>query len=272
VVHCAAVSGFGIAPDFWEIVNVRGTEHVIEACRAAGVRRLVHLSTMVVHEPLRGVVIDENGPYVADPGGPGYTASKIAAERLVLAAAPDLLVVVLRPGVVYGPRDRAALPRIVTQLAARRFLFVAGGRYRCHLVYVENLADAVVASLECTTAAGPYLVIDDPAVEVREFVCGIADGLGLPRPTLSLPEVLASSRMRLPRPLRWDIRRYGMPIFARDLRFSAERAQRELGYRSSIPYVEGMARLVAWAQADHASKVGSAHSPRSPMGEKSTHG
>jgi nucleoside-diphosphate-sugar epimerase len=108
----------------------------------------------------------------------------------VQAAARDVSVVVLRPGIVHGPRDRAALPRIVTQLAAGRFLFVADGRFRCHLVYVENLADAVVVSIECATAAGPYLVIDHPAVKVREFVFGIADGLGLPRPTLSLPELI----------------------------------------------------------------------------------
>jgi nucleoside-diphosphate-sugar epimerase len=230
----------------------------------------VHLSTIAVHEPREGVLIDEDAPFVAAPTGPGYAASKIAAERIVQAAARDLSVVVLRPGAVYGPRDRAALPRIVTQLAAGRFLFVAGGRFRCHLVYVENLADAVVASLECATAAGPYLVIDHPAVEVREFVFGIADGLGLPRPTLSLPEVIASARMRLPRRLRWDIRRYGMSIFAHDLRFSTQRAQRELGYQTRTSYAEGMARLIAWARGAHASNA--AWSTWSPIGEKSTHG
>lgn len=249
VVHCAAVSGRGIEADAWNTVNVRGTERVIEACCAAGVRRLVHLSTIVVHEPRPGVLLDEAAPFAANPGGPGYVASKIAAERLVQAAPAHLSVVVLRPGVVYGPRDRAAFSRIVAPLSAGRLLFVAGGHFRCHLVYVENLADAVVASIENVAATGAYIVIDEPTVEVREFVCDIANGLGLPSPRISIPAFVAAARGWLPRRLRWDIRRYGMPIFTRDLRFSTERAQRELGYHSRITYDEGMARLIAWARA-----------------------
>ncbi len=271
VVHCAAVSGSRIAPEAWEAVNVRGTQHVIEASRACAVRRLVHLSTIVVHEPRRGVIIEEDSPYVADPQGPGYVASKIAAEHL-LRAARDLSIVVLRPGVVYGPRDRAALPRIVAQLSADRFWFVSGGRFRCHLVYVENLADAVIASIVCPAAAGSYLVIDEPTVQVREFVSDIANGLKLPCPRASVPQFVAASRIRLPRPLRWDIQRYAMPIFSRDIRFSTERAQRELGYRSRIAYTEGMARLMAWARGAYAPKATSSESAFSPTDEKSTHG
>jgi nucleoside-diphosphate-sugar epimerase len=128
-------------------------------------------------------------------------------------------------------------------------------------VYVENLVDAILASIERVAATGPYLVIDDPTVEVRDFIWGIADGLGLSRPTRSVPRFIASARIWLPRPLRWDVRRYGLQVLTRDLRFSTERARRQLGYRSRILYAEGMARLVAWAQADHASKVDSADSP-----------
>lgn len=260
VVHCAAASGYGVAPDAWQLVNVRGTEHVVEACRAVGVRRLVHLSTILVHELRSGVLIDENTPYAAQPPA-GYVASKIAADEFVRAAARDLSVVVLRPGVVYGPRDNAALPRILALLSSGRFWFVGGGRYPCHLVYVENLVDAVVASIECATAAGPYLVMDDPAVQVREFIWAIADGLDLPRPTRSVPVSIAkavdASRTWLPAPLRWHplIRRFGVGIFTLDLRFSTERAQRELRYRSRVSYAEGMARFVAWARAEHALKA-----------------
>jgi 2-alkyl-3-oxoalkanoate reductase len=255
VVHCAAVADFGVTSDTWHSVNVRGTEHVVAAARAAGVGRLVHLSTFLVHEPREGVCIDENGPIAAHPPA-GYVASKVAADALVRSAASDLSVVVLRPGVVYGPRDGAALPRIVALLSSGRFWFVAGGRFHAHVVYVENLVDAVVASIERTAAAGAYLVIDHPPVEVREFIWEIADGLGMPRPARSVPRFIAvaaeRARQKLPRALRGEtlLRRYGMQVFTRDLRFSTERAQRELGFCSRIPYAEGMGRLVAWARRD----------------------
>jgi nucleoside-diphosphate-sugar epimerase len=258
VVHCAAVAGFGVAPETWHDVNVRGTEHVVAAARAAGVGRLVHLSTLLVHPLREGACIDESGPLAAQRSA-GYVASKVAADALVRRAGSDLPIVVLRPGVVYGPRDGVALPRIAALLSSGRFWFVAGGRFHAQLVYVENLVDAVVASIERPAASGPYLLVDSPPVQVRDFIWGIADGLGVPRPRRSVPRSVATvadaARRKLPRALRGEplLRRYGMQIFTRDLRYSTERAQRELGFCSRVSFAEGMGRLVAW----HASRSGS---------------
>jgi nucleoside-diphosphate-sugar epimerase len=111
-----------------------------------------------------------------------------------------------------------------------------------------------VESIDRADAAGPYLVMDDPIVEVREFIWGIADGLSLPRPARSVPRFIDSARTWLPRPLRWDVRRYGIGTFTRELQFSTERVRRDLGYCSHISYAEGMRRLVAWARAEYVPK------------------
>src|ERR671933_399063 len=84
--------------------NVDGTRNVIEACRAAGVRRLVHVSTeavLIAGEPL--INVDETTPRRPDSPAP-YPRSKALAEEAVLAAS-GVERVIVRPRFVWGAGD-----------------------------------------------------------------------------------------------------------------------------------------------------------------------
>jgi dihydroflavonol-4-reductase len=83
-------------------VNARGSENVVRAARAAGVRRLVHTSTIDVFHAEPGERFDESR--VADyPKGTAYERSKQEAERLVLGVGGGIEVVIVNPAAVYGP-------------------------------------------------------------------------------------------------------------------------------------------------------------------------
>ena len=83
-------------------VNALGSESVARAARAAGVRRLVHTSTIDVFHAPRGGRFDESE--LADyPKGTAYERSKQEAERLVLDASGGMDVVLVNPAGVYGP-------------------------------------------------------------------------------------------------------------------------------------------------------------------------
>jgi nucleoside-diphosphate-sugar epimerase len=254
VAHCAAVSGYQVRPEDWSLVNVEGTRNVVEACQKLGVGRLVHISTFLVTAKPEHALIDEAMAYEA-PGTSEYVDSKIAAEQIV-AAAQGLATVILRPGVIYGPRDRAGLPRIIDPIKSGRFWFSLGGRNPCHLIYVENLVDAIVAALTREEAQGAYFILDQPPVTVSEFIAELANILGAPRPTrtvpLSLVKLINRVGYRLPR--RWrpanPAWRYGMQIFTRDLHYSTRKAQRELGFRSGVGFQEAIARLAAWLRSE----------------------
>src|SRR5439155_20923549 len=86
----------------FERVNARGTESVVRAAREAGVRRVVHTSTIDVFHAEPGGRFDES--QVADyPKGTAYERSKQHAERLALEAAGDMELVIVNPSAVYGP-------------------------------------------------------------------------------------------------------------------------------------------------------------------------
>ena len=127
--HAAAkVEDWGDPEDF-ERLNVRGTQNVIDACREAGVRRLVHVGTeaaLMAGQPL--VNVDENAPL--RPDSPAlYSSSKAKAEQLVRAANGDgLETVVVRPRFVWGRGDTTLLPALIEMVALRPLPLGGGGR------------------------------------------------------------------------------------------------------------------------------------------------
>src|ERR1700685_710002 len=103
IVHCAGIVKARNSDEFFA-VNVVGTSNVVQAARAlrGKLRRFVHVSSLEAVGPSpdgRPVSADQENPVTA------YGRSKLAAEKVVLAAKDDLPVTVLRPGAIYGPRD-----------------------------------------------------------------------------------------------------------------------------------------------------------------------
>jgi nucleoside-diphosphate-sugar epimerase len=147
--HAAAnVSDWPPREDYLR-VNVEGTRKVIEACRAGGVRRLVHVGTeaaLMAGEPLR--MVEERAPLRPDSKC-GYCASKAVAERLVRDANGDgLETVVVRPRLVWGPRDTTVLPALVEAVEGGRFAWIGGGRHRTSTTYVDNAVEGLVLGAE----------------------------------------------------------------------------------------------------------------------------
>jgi NAD dependent epimerase/dehydratase len=122
VFHLAALIGIPYsyeAPESYVQTNVVGTQNVLDACRGAGIERLVHTSTSEVYGTARYVPIDEAHPL--QPQSP-YSASKMGADMMALSHynAFELPVAVVRPFNTYGPRQstRAVIPTILAQLYA----------------------------------------------------------------------------------------------------------------------------------------------------------
>src|SRR3712207_6936432 len=127
----------------WE-ANVVAPRRVLDAAVAAGVRRVVHLSSIVVHGFEFDGEVDERSP--VRPNGVHYVDTKIASEQVVLAAhsAGELLCTIVRPGDVYGPRSRPWTIEPVRLLKAGPFLLPAGGRGMLSPVYVDDLVDGII--------------------------------------------------------------------------------------------------------------------------------
>jgi len=251
VVHAASVVHHpGATEAEYATFNVEGTRALLRACKAAGVERLVFLSTIKVYgEEPRAAVIDESTPVVGDSP---YARTKIEAERLVLAAAseggPSAAVLRLCP--VFGRGDKSNVQAMIRAIARRRFVLPGGGKNRKSIVHISSVTEVARAAVS-SDATGLFVVADAEAPTMRGLADTIADVLGAPKPP-SAPEPLVRTALlaletaftalgRKPPFTREQLKKLLEPTVC-----SPARAQRDLGAQCHVDLREAIADEVCW--------------------------
>jgi nucleoside-diphosphate-sugar epimerase len=250
--HCAAHLGSWGSREEFEQVNVAGTRNVVEACRAAGVRRLVHTSSeaaVTAGDPL--VDVDETAPLRPDSGSL-YCATKARAEQVVRDRNGDgIETVVVRPRFVWGRGDRTILPGLVKSIEAGRFAWIGGGRQRTSTTHVDNVVEGLMMAAERGEPGGVYFVTDGDPVVFRDFVSELVATQGVEPPTRSMPAWLAGTVARggellwraLPLPGQPPVTRMEYWVSSQQQTIDISRARRELGYEPVQTIPAGMAEL-----------------------------
>ena len=260
VFHVAAKAGiWGAYQDYFSI-NVRGTENVLAACRASGIRRVVYTSTPSV--VFRGgdlAGVDEGAPY-ADRFLCHYAATKVLAEKMVLGAnGRNLLTTALRPHLVWGPGDTNLIPRLLARGRSRQLKIVGAGENLVDISYIDNVATAHLLAAEnlenSASAAGQaYFISQGEPVNLWGWINELFTRLEIPRVTRQVSfgkayaagfvfEKLYSLLGRNEEP---PMTRFLAEQLAKSHWFSLEKARRDLGYRPEVSTAEGVDRLAAW--------------------------
>jgi nucleoside-diphosphate-sugar epimerase len=257
VVHCAAKVGEWGPVEEFRAVNVDGLRGLLEACRDRPLRRFVHLSSLGVYAARHHHGTDESEP-LPDRHIDGYTQTKVEAERLVLEYHRQhrLPAVVLRPGFIYGPRDRTTVPALIDRLKRKQVRYLGSSAGVLNTIYVGNLVDAIFLALEKPQAVGQvYNLTDGEKVTRRRFLEALAQGAGVPGPR-PVPVPLPMARL-----MAWWLegaaRRRGdahpplltqarVKFLGLNLDFSIAKARRELGYDPQTTFEQGMSETVAW--------------------------
>ena len=257
VVHLAAkVSVVGDWDDF-ESVNVAGTQNVLDAVRAHRVGRVVHVSSPSVAHFGDPLVAADATPAEPELAHGHYARSKAMAEQLVLRAADEsLAVVAVRPHLVWGPGDTQLVGRVVERARAGRLMLVGGGGALIDSTYVDNAADALVASLHrIEDLRGQSLVVTNGEPRtVRELLTAICRAAAVPEPTRSVPLAVAAGGGTVVE-RAWDLfGREDEPPMTRFLAeqlatahwFDQRNTREALQWAPRVGLDEGFARLASW--------------------------
>lgn len=260
VIHVAAKAGFWGPYEAYRQANVAGTRAVIEACRQAGVNRLVYTSTpSVVHggKGLEGV--DETAPYPPRHES-AYSATKAEAEKAVLAAnSPSLATVAIRPHLVWGPGDPHLVPRLVARAKAGRLRKIGDGKNLVDTVFVDNAAFAHERALDRLAADSPvagkaYFIAQGEPRPLWETIQALILAAGGPiLPVRGVPESAAVAVGAICEaawkmlPLRGEppMTRFVAHQLATSHWFDLTAARRDLGYHPIVSFEEGLERLRA---------------------------
>ncbi len=257
VVHVAALAGvWGDESAFFR-ANVLGTRHVLDACRAVGVSRLVYTSSpSVVFDGRDQNGWDESVPYPTHFLA-AYPRTKAQAEREVLAANDaSLATVALRPHLIWGPGDNHLVPRILERGRKGRLRLVGGQDKLVDSVYVDNAAEAHLLAIDhlapgSTCAGRAYFITNGEPMTMRALLDGILAAGGLPPVERRVPAWLAygagavlelvyamTGRREEPPLTRFVARQLATAHF-----YSIEAARRDLGYVPQVSMAQGLTLL-----------------------------
>ncbi len=240
-------------------VNVEGTKNLMESSLKSGVKRFVFISSAAVHGfgGFRDAM--ENSPKIATIFP--YSITKKEAEDLVnrYHREKGLPTLIIRPGNVFGPRDRVTFVKMAELIEKGQMVYIGGGKPLTCPTYVENLIDAILLAVNRKETVGEtFIVTDGMEITWKEYMDKIAEKLGVRRPFFSVPYPIAYSAAALCEAILKlfgsnkppIITRYRIANVGKDYHFSIEKARTKLGYQPRISLDEAMERTVKWYKSN----------------------
>lgn len=259
VVHAAGVvDPLGSREEIYA-TNVKGTGAVLTAAIAAGAKQFILISSL-------SVITGQGDQYAVSEKadlkycGEAYADSKVDAEKLVMAEAGKgkISVTSLRPGFIYGPGERAWMPRIINSISTGKAMLIDDGVKESNVIYIGNLCRAIEASLLNPAAFNQvYNLTDGQKITKKQLFDAIADGLGQPRVTRSVPgpiarivcEIASTIAPMLAVETQRKMARFSRAAFrlaGLNQGFDISKAERDLGYTKRIPFAEGMQQTLLY--------------------------
>jgi 2-alkyl-3-oxoalkanoate reductase len=264
VLHLAAMMDVWRPLADYRAVNVTGTANVCRAALAAGVRRLVHMSSSSVYGVGRGGLVTEEAPLrpFSDPYPVSKAEGDVAVQTMIRQQ--GLPAVIIRPDQIFGPGDALHFGAMADRLISGAGVIVGSGRNHVPFVYVADVVDALLLALDHPRATGrAYNVTNDQPLTQLELLTAIASEVGARPPRVHIPRavlytagfaaerlaVLTRSHRRPP------VTRLGVVFIGADTRHDISRARTELGFAPRVALREGIRRAAAWHLARRASSV-----------------
>ncbi|HEY8149133.1 MAG TPA: NAD-dependent epimerase/dehydratase family protein [Vicinamibacteria bacterium] len=262
ILHMAALVKMWVPErEVFDRVNVEGLRAALAAAEAVGAR-LVYTSSFMAIGPTGAAPADESQIHPGHSFRNDYERTKAQADVIAReAAAAGRDVVLLYPGVVYGPGDRTAGNIVVNMIADHlrgRFPGIIGpGDRLWSYAFVEDVAAGHVDALEEGRAGERYLLAGEN-VSMNDFFRLLAEASGVPAPRLHIPYAAAGA-------LGWMLYAWaeltGMEpllthevvgVFREHWSYTSAKAQRDLGYRTTS-LRDGLRRTLDWLRSDAAA-------------------
>jgi len=247
----AAFRELNVPNSFYDEVNVGGTVNALEAAFRQGVKKFIYCSTCGVHGNIDHPPGGEEAPiHPADY----YQSTKYQAEPIVLDYfRKGMKTVILRPAAIYGPGDPERFFMIYKRVAKGTFPMFGKGKTFYHPLYIDNLIDALLLSMEEGKGDGQaYLIADEEYLEIRDLVKKVGQAMGIDVKINYypiIPLIIAGHIFeKVCKPFRLT-----PPIFPRRVdwyrqnrAFNISKAKRELGYQPRVGIEEGLRLTAEW--------------------------
>jgi nucleoside-diphosphate-sugar epimerase len=254
VIHAAAaVIDWGPYSHF-EKVNVKGTQHVANEAAAAGVKRMVQISSVAVHGFGFHHAVETQTMLNSNVA---YSQSKIDTEKWLneFAQTSAMEIVIIRPGNVFGPFDEKFITPYLDLIRRGQFVYVNGGKSLTCPTYIENLVHAIELACFKPEAKGEtFIITDGLEIAWKEFTDKLYEELQIKPTKKSIPFLvvyfvsylmeLSYKAFRISKaPL---LTRYRINNAGKDYHFSIDKARKFLSYAPVADLNTSIKRTVDW--------------------------
>ncbi|MEK6644782.1 MAG: NAD-dependent epimerase/dehydratase family protein [Planctomycetota bacterium] len=264
--HSAARVEIVGTEDEFHRTTVLGTQRLVDAANAAGVKRFVYVSSCGIYHPkllASGVIIDESTPTPEPPRWFIYGLAKYRAEKVVMEECRCEWTIV-RLGYLYGPRNRTMHTYLAPTMRDDIMMILGNGENEMAMVYVVDAARAIVLAGTVPGAARRLLIAGpNERVTQRQYFDALADGFGIPRVKKKVPYAIAfffgwlGEWLIKSGPRSHVLRRSAIALTGLPQRLRCDETQKILGWKPDTRFAEGMAKAFEWYKkeyrADHAA-------------------
>jgi nucleoside-diphosphate-sugar epimerase len=245
----------GLPEATYRTVNAEAPGALVDACARAGVRRVVHCSTVGVHGDIEHPPADENAPLRP---GDVYQVTKLEGEQRARDRAQHggVELVIVRPSGIYGPGDRRLL-KLFRGVARRRFVVLGDGEIFYHLTHIDDLVEGFWLAATVSGAAGrTYILAGGEVTTLNELVRIIGEEAGVPGEPWHLPvwpfwmAGAACEALCAPFGIEPPLYRRRVDFFTKSRAFDIRRAQKELDFRPRVTLRDGIRRTLDWYRSE----------------------
>lgn len=251
VFNCAAyVQDYG-PKDAFRKANVIGVENLLNSCVQYHVSRIIHISSTDVYGFPEHAASEEES-FKKRPGF-RYGNSKIESEKLIwdFYDKKQIPVTVFRPATIYGPRT-PLLEEMVQMMRESRYIHIGRGNVHAGLIYVDNLIEAIMLSLESESSIGEaYNIIDQENISFRQLADTLIALTGSRKTYPVIPFSLAYAGGWFLERIYYLLGMRKRPVVTRMIaclfgvsqEISTEKIQKELNWASSVSFAQAMKHI-----------------------------
>lgn len=252
VYHFVAIAGKQNVPekDYWD-VNFEGTKKLLDSCIENEIKKFIYCSSVGVMGNIKKIPAAENTPY--NPTNT-YEKTKMEAEKETLRYVKEfgLNAIIIRPAVVYGPRNISNMSRMFGSIQNGKFFVIGSGNNLWHMTYVEDLAKGFLQAEKAKLNSGEIIILGgENPVTMNEMTRTASDLLGVKKPK-QMPLLLASVagwcfwvikkifKMKVP------IEPSGVKFLTNHRAYSIKKAKKLIGYKPEFPIRKGLEKTFSW--------------------------
>lgn len=260
VIHAAAGTS-GSKKDS-ETGTIQGTRNVLELCENNNVNKLIYISSCSVYgvaDYKTNQIVTEESSLERFPGKRGdYSASKQKAESFVTEAMgkDSCPIVILRPGTIYGPGGDLFTPMMGFSLMNKAFIIIGNGKFELPFVYIDNLVDAIIKSIQSYEANNQiFNVVDSEKINKKQYMKKLIKKVYHKSLIIYFPYSLfyfiTWSQEILCRILKREpfLTRYRLVSSQRNVRYDNSNLVKKLGWTPLVPIGEAIGKILEFGKS-----------------------